>query len=113
MTFRPDLYSNNANSIPSCSDTEIIPSSNDARAARRKKAGRGRPRGAPQAELQFQMERNRAGLWQVLDARCACGGVFRDPAAAAQYIRQEIAVWPEPIVYVLVGSANKAKTAGR
>ncbi|MFY0310040.1 hypothetical protein ACFMBG_09115 [Leisingera sp. D0M16] len=108
MIVRQELRCDLLSSIGSCSEPERQSFTNGKRAANGKIAAAMRPLSSPRADLKFQLTKTNSGLWQVLDANCACGGVFRDRISATRFIRQELAGVRSPVVYVLIGSAEDA-----
>ncbi|MEW2913266.1 hypothetical protein [Leisingera sp. JC11] len=106
MIVRPELRCGNQSGVNACSAPKSLLSSRGERAAIRKEAAAGRLDSSPKADLKFQLAKTKTGLWQVLDAKFACGGVFQDRVSATRFIRQELAGCRAPLVYVLIGSSE-------
>lgn len=112
MIVRPDVRCDASSSAGDSSAPERRFSSREDRtafrmeAATRRAESSQRVESARKADLKFQLARTKTGLWQVLDASFACGGVFQDRVSATRFIRQELAGCSAPIVYVLIGSAE-------
>lgn len=108
MIVRQQVCCGLSSSIGSCSEPENQSVTNGKRAANGKQSAAVDPVMSPRADLKFQLTRTNSGLWQVLDASCACGGIFRDRISATRFIRQELAGFRSPVVYVLIGTAEDA-----
>lgn len=106
MIVRPELRCEKQSSASVHSAPKSLLSSRGERAAIRKDAATGRVDNSPKADLKFQLAKTKTGLWQVLDAKFACGGVFQDRVSATRFIRQELAGCRAPLVYVLIGSSE-------
>ena len=106
MIVRPKLRCGTLSSAKPSSAPERLLSSRGERTAVRKEAAARRLENSPKADVKFQLAKTKTGLWQVLDSKFACGGVFQDRVSATRFIRQELAGCRAPLVYVLIGSSE-------